>query len=115
MQYGSTLAIQCFILLVAYLNHNWPLALCGFLFGIFALLFPPLARRIDQIWGWIGRTLARIVNPITLSILFIFMICPFGLFARWMKWLNPAFRSNKDSQLITVNICPSKKSFSKPF
>ncbi len=115
MQYGSALAIQSFILLMAYMNHNWRLAFCGFVFGICVLLFPPLARLFDCIWIWVGKTLARIVNPITLTILFIFIICPFGMLARWMKWLNPVFTRRSDSQLITVESCPSQKSFSKPF
>lgn len=115
LQYGSALAIQTFLIFIAYLNRNWELALAGLLVGIAALLFPPFAKLLERVWKRIGVTLARIVNPITLMILFIFVVVPFGLLARAMRWLNPAFTPGKDTELIAVETCPSKKSFLKPF
>ena len=115
MQYGAALAIQSFILLIAYLQRNWWLTVIAFIFGICVLLVPPLSHFVDRFWAWIGKTLARIVNPITLTILYIFIICPFGILARRMKWLNPAFNQKSDSQFVTIKKCPSQKSFSKPF
>lgn len=114
-QYGSALAIQSFFVLLAYLKHDWMLAVVGLTFGIGALLLPPFARRLERAWGWIGRTLARIVNPVTLVALFILVVVPFGFLARALRWLNPAFNAGKDSTLVIVDACPSKKSFSKPF
>lgn len=115
MQYGSALAIQSFLILVAYFNSSWSLVLFGFSFGLLILIIPSLARLVERSWSWIGIALARIVNPITLTILFIFIICPFGFLARAMKWLNPAFDNKTESQLIAVKTCPSQKSFAKPF
>jgi len=115
LQYGAALAIQSFFILLAYWKQNWDLALIGLTFGAAALIFPPFATLLERVWKWIGATLARIVNPITLMILFILILVPFGLLARAMRWLNPAFSTGKDTELVTIDTCPSKKSFLKPF
>lgn len=115
LQYGAALAIQSFFIFLAYWKQNWNFALIGLAFGVTALLFPPFTVGLERAWKWIGITLARIVNPITLMILFIFILVPFGLLARAMRWLNPAFNTGKDTELVAVNACPSKKSFLKPF
>lgn len=115
LQYGAALAMQSFFIALAYWKQNWDFALIGIALGFGALLFPSFTNFLERVWKQLAILLARIINPITLMILFIFILVPFGLLARTMRWLNPAFRTGKSSELVVVENCPSQKSFSKPF
>ena len=39
---------------------------------------------IHHVWLWIGRTLGRIISPILLTALYVFILLPSAMLSRWL-------------------------------
>jgi multisubunit Na+/H+ antiporter MnhG subunit len=80
------------------------LGICLILIGFF---FPGILRRPNKAWTWLGLTLARVISPIFLALLFYFIITPIGFI---MKFTNyDPLRLKNSSNLKTYWIKRKKE------
>ena len=64
-------------------GHSWPwLAGAGIAFVLIAVVRPASLAPLNRMWMALGKLLNRVVSPIVLALLFIFVVCPVGLLMR---------------------------------
>ncbi len=59
----------------------WALVLAGF-FAVVGLFFSDLLKPLNTLWFRFGLLLHRVVSPITLGVIFFFIMTPLGLILR---------------------------------
>jgi hypothetical protein len=79
---GTMLALAMGSLFLYVLWH-WKAALyLTFLFGLAGILSPYLSGKISDGWMVLGRVLGRIGNGLLLSVVFLLVVAPVGIFRR---------------------------------
>jgi hypothetical protein len=63
------------------INVNYLLAI-SFFFFIAAIFFPNILAPLNKIWIKFGLVLGRLINPIVIGVLFLFIIVPVAYFFR---------------------------------
>ncbi len=102
--FGATFGIIFFIIAILYKLKNLDdRANIGFFVsGVFLILAYFYDRALfhpNRLWHKLGRTIAKLMNPIILSILFFIVIMPTGFILRKLKILDykTEFKSNAES------------------
>jgi hypothetical protein len=67
------------------------------LFGAVSLVRPSVLRPLNRLWTKLGLLLARVVNPISLGVLFFLVIAPFGFVLRRLGKLSLSVRQNESA------------------
>lgn len=76
----------------------WALGVSAFLL-VPALARPALLRPLNSLWGRTGLLLYRIVNPVTLGLLFYLAVTPVGLLMRIVG--NDPLKLRRDASAVT--------------
>jgi hypothetical protein len=88
----------------------YPFLFLSFIFLVISLTRPNLLSTFNLIWFRLGIVLGRVLNPITLGIIFYLMLSPIAIVARLLG-RNELRLGNDDSDSYWITVPPSKDSF----
>jgi len=101
------------IYLITQSQHQWMLWLAVAV-GIFGLLSPYLAVKIQNVWMGFAKVLSYIIPPVLLSIIFFVILFPIALLSRFFGEKDPLQLKKTDKSLFkTVDKTFMKDSFEK--
>ena len=84
-KFGLFFSLVFFIFLIYSIYEQYStkyiylIALTSFLFFVTAFLIPKILYPLNKLWMFIGLILGKITGPIVLSVMYFFLITPFGV------------------------------------
>jgi hypothetical protein len=105
------------LLLIIQWRLQWSYGLPAIMaFITLALLFKNFTKACSKCWFWLAKSLNAISSFILLTIVYIFIVIPTGLFSRLFKKSAVNFKSVKpQSNFISINKQYSNLDFLKPW
>jgi hypothetical protein len=103
--------------LVLYLLKTWP----GWLYmatgiGVFGLISPFLARKIDLLWRKLGYVLGLFIPKIILGLLFFLMLTPLAILSRLFRKSDPlSLKKQEESLFQSYDRTVDQSYFEKPW
>jgi hypothetical protein len=114
--YKTIVVITAGFMVLYFVFHSIYFLYIALSIALLSILSESLANFISNAWMKLAKVLSYIVPPITMSILFFFILTPIALLQKLFK-KNKSFllKNNMNSTFIASNKVFNKSSFEKPW
>jgi hypothetical protein len=103
LTFGAIFALFAFWPLFHHHSPRWGLAAVAALFGAVAAVQPERLAPLNKAWFQLGMLLNRIVNPVTMGLMFFAAVTPLGWFMR-----------RRGADLLSLKMKPNARTYWAP-